>query len=62
MKISISNDSVSELERIYRELYKDEDPEDYDISAAIEWWKSLSPSLLKSELRSARAQLKASKR
>ena len=55
------NAVIQKLEAIYTELYKDEDPESYDLPAAVDYWHSLPADQLAMEFEDAIDRLKQSR-
>ena len=55
------NAVIQKLEAIYTKLYKDEDPESYDLPAAVDYWHGLSPDELAMEFEDAIDRLKQSR-
>ena len=55
------NAVIQKLETIYTELYQDEDPESYDLPAAVDYWHSLPADQLAMEFENAIDRLKQSR-
>ena len=55
------NAVIQKLEAIYTKLYKDEDPESYDMPAAVMYWRGLPPDELAMEFEDAIDRLKQSR-
>ena len=55
------NAVIQKLEAIYTKLYKDEDPESYDLPAAVMYWHSLPADQLAMEFEDAIDRLKQSR-
>jgi len=55
------NAVIQKLEAIYTKLYQDEDPESYDLPAAVDYWHSLPADQLAMEFEDAIDRLKQSR-